>query len=296
MTESIPATRFAQVPDLELRFPPLPTTVVEVSRLLSDKVEVPDTFRLVEVVNHDPVVAASVLRRINSAYYGMRRLIADVRKAVFLLGFLEVSNIVLTAGMLRLKESLSSAEQEEIFTQVIRTSVCAAFFSQEMALFASLKSQPTAFSAGLLHSIGRLVLLYNKPHDYEALWWTRDDGFAPSIESETLIFGVDHARLGAQATQKWNLPDAIVEVVSHYNSPEEIQDVDVRLLAVAVAMSVSAAERVCLSGRKAPTGVADEALIAAFAKETGIAPAAVVERLESLRAKTPGLLDAMMQE
>ena len=99
---SVPATRFQQEPNLEIRFPPLSRTVSEVSAVV-DMAESPDTRRLAEIVHADPVTAALVLRRINSAYYGLRRRFSNVQQAVALLGFLEVCDIVLTAGMLKLR-------------------------------------------------------------------------------------------------------------------------------------------------------------------------------------------------
>ncbi len=289
----IPATRFEHAPNLEMRFPPLPRTVAEVSNLIAEQLDVPDTHRLVEIVNTDPLVSASVLRRINSAYYGMRRRIGDIRKAIFLLGFLEVCNIVLTAGMMKLKEVVHSAEQEKIFEQIMRLSLGAAFFGQEIAMRLQLPGKASAFTVGLLHAVGRLVLLYNKPNDYEALWWTNEDGFAPTPAAEQLIFGTDHAQLGALALERWHLPDDIVTVVRSYRTPGQIRDDQLQPLALALLVSISATEHLYKinAGRQSfePT-----AQMAALAKSARIPVADLVEFIESISPQAVTYVEEML--
>ncbi len=231
MSPQIPATRFDRSPILEIKFPPLPKTVAEVSHLLSEQTQVPDTSRLVEIVNEDPVVAVSVLRRINSAYYGMRRRVGDIQKSVFLLGFLEVCNIVLTAGMMKLKDVLHTEEQTHIFDRIIHMSIGTAHYAQELGLFLQLPNRSKAYTSGLLHAVGRLILLYNKPHDYEALWCTSTDGFAPTVEDERLIFGTDHAHLGGLAAERWHLPTDLAAVIAFHGNARSIDDPDLRDLA-----------------------------------------------------------------
>ena len=243
-----PATRFENTPNVEMRFPPMPRTVAEVSHLLSEQSDVPDTPRLVEIVNQDPVMAASVLRRINSAYYGMRRRIGDIRKGVFLLGFLEVCNIVMTAAMIQLRDVLQTAEQEHIFDSIMDISTGAAHYAQEVAILVNLPHKSLAFSAGLLHSVGRLVLLYNKPDDYEALWYTSPDGLPPNDEDEQTIFGTDHAKLGALAANQWQLPEEIEEAIRYYQTPARASNAAAQDLARAVQVGAEAVRQLDLEG------------------------------------------------
>lgn len=242
----IPATRLERTPNFDMRFPPLPKTVTEVSNLIAQKADVPDTPQLVRIVNADPVVAASVLRRINSAFYGVRRRVGDIQKAVFLLGFDEVCDIVLTAGLMKLRDVLNSDEQTRIFEQIMRMSVGSAAYARKLAAFLALEQQTSAFTVGLLHTVGRLVLLYNRPDDYEALWCTNDHGFAPTVTSEQIIFGTDHAELGAMAADSWHLPEFVIRVIRFYLTPGHLEDLDLRTLALSLSISVTATERLCM--------------------------------------------------
>ena len=239
-------------PDFDLKFPPLPKTVAEVSILLAEQGDVPDTPRLVALTHADPVVATGVLRRINSAYYGMSREVTAVRQAVFLLGFQEVCNLVLTAAMLELREILASGEQRDIFHQIIRESLAAAFYAQELALHWDVPCRNMAFTVGLLHNVGRLVLLYNSPDEYEALWQTTETGGAPSAEEERCIFGLDHVSLATQACERWNLPPSIGTLLGAYRAPAALEDEALQPLARILAVSVPAAETLCRLGPSAP--------------------------------------------
>lgn len=234
---------------MDIVFPPLPCTIVEVADLLAQAGGEPDTPALIEVVQGDPIVATSVLRRVNSAYYSLRRPTADIEKAVMFLGFGEVCNLVLAAGVMKLQDLLND-EQQVIFDYVVRESLGTAFFAQEVARFVEMPNRGMAFSAGLLHNIGRLVLLYNRPEDYEALWYTQDEGSAPEAATERIIFGTDHMELGTLASLEWNLPNTITAVIQNYADPTTLPEGEDILLAWVVAAGVAAGARV-LAGEAA---------------------------------------------
>lgn len=289
-----PATRFERTPDLEMRFPPLPRTLAEVSKLLAERADAPNTHRLGEIVNTDPMIAASVLRRINSAYYGIRRRISDIQRAVFLLGFVDVCNIVLTAGMLKLRDVIHTDEQNAIFERIMRMSIGAACYTQEIARFLELPLQNTAFTAGLLHTAGRLVLLYNKPFDYEALWWTREDGAAPTAEEEQLIFGTDHTVLGAMAACHWQLPEEVAATIRGYLAPHQLEEAALVSLAKTLAVAAAAAEQLYLSGGE-EEAFEPSALLYDLASAEGVSPDALIAFIESLQDKTYAFIEGMAQ-
>lgn len=229
-------------PDFKIRFPPLPRTVSEVTKLLAESSEIPDTPKLVEIVNSDPVIGAFILRRINSAYYGMRSRVADIEKACFLLGFEEVCDIVLTAGMMKLADIFNTKSQIEIFDTIMEMSLGAAEYNKRLASHFQIPRRDFAFTVGLLHTLGRLVLLYNRPSDYEALWNTTDAGRPPSATSEQIIFGTDHGELSAQAGADWHLPEEAVTVIRHYETPGHISEQASRNLALSLSVAASATE------------------------------------------------------
>lgn len=267
----------------EFRFPPLPRTVAEVSTLLAERSEIPDTPRLVEITHHDPIVGARVLRKINSAYYGMARQISKVRQAIFLLGFEEVCNIVLTAGMLQLKEVLQTRAQRDLFEAIMKESLGAAYYTRMLALHGNLEEKDTAFTVGLMQGIGRLVMLYNAPEACEELW--REGGADP--ERERGHFGFDHAVMAAHACRHWGLPDLVGDVLGAVEDPYRLGDRDTRLLALTLRVALDTVR--VLDREEPPEGPALAALAGALEME----PAVMADLLASHRKRALRYIEVM---
>lgn len=295
-TTMTPATRLNVSDSLDINFPPLPRTVAEVSQLLDLQTDSPDTPRLVQIVHRDPIMATAVLRRINSAFYGTRTQIYDIRRAVFLLGFEEVCDIVVASAVIRLKEIVGTGEQARIYDQILRVSLGSASFAKCIADFLELPHQARAFTTGLMHSIGRLILLYNRPDDYEALWFTNDRGAIPSTTSEQIIFGIDHTELGAEAARYWHLPDFIGETIRYYLVPGRLKNADLRLMAMTVSAAAAAAEQFCIAPDAAQNVFQPNAAFFALAKMTGTNSADLIDFVETTCKEAGQYVTTMMSD
>lgn len=292
----IPATRLDLSAEMEIEFPPLPRTVAEVSRLLAERTDVPDTPRLVQTVHCDPVVATAVLRRINSAYYGTSRQIYDIRRAVLLLGFDEVCDIIVASAMVKLREVLDEGEQEEMYDQILRLSLGTAMFAKCIANYLEIAHRERAFTTGLMHSIGRLILLYNRPADYEALWFTNDRGMIPSTTSEQIIFGIDHTELGARAAEVWHLPDFIADTIRYYLVPGRLKEPDLRVMAMTVSAAAAAAEQFCLKRTECQSVFQPNAAFFALAKMTETPSAELIDFVETTCSDASTYVASMLNE
>lgn len=269
--------------------------------MLAEQQDAPDTPRLAGIVGADPIITNFVLRRINSAHYGLRRTVDNVRMAVMLLGFIEVCNITLTAGLMRLKEIAKTEEQEEIFQEIMRVSIGAAYFAQELAQHLDLPLKNRAFTVGLQHAMGRLVLLYNRPEDYEALWFTTTDGFGPDPESEVTIFGIDHAGLGAMAAEEWELPEFIIQVIRFYLKPISLRNERLQTLALTLNVAASATMQFLrhskLQGES--TGISSvfepDEVLKVLAKNNGMSASSLADFITSRREEALAYIDTMIQ-
>lgn len=291
------AVWFQNEPDLDVKFPPLPKTIAEVSALLAAEAEVPDTPRLVEIVNVDPIVATSVLRRVNSAFYGVRRRVGNLRQAVFLLGFEEVCNLVLTASMQRLQDVLRSEEQKHIFDRLIETSMGTAYYANLLAEHLALPMQNVAFAAGLLHNVGRFVFLYNVPGAYEALWFTSEGGRPPRLHDERRIFGIDHGELGALAGQGWNLPEEIIQVIRFYSTPRLTEQAYLHSFVYAVAVAAAAGHQLDAYDETCEERwrFVPPTTLGALEREAGIEPPVLVDLVEAHYNEALDYVHAMAQ-
>ncbi len=246
--------------DFALRFPPLPRTVSEVSRLLAEGES--DSKALIEVISADPSLSASILRQINSVFYGLRGNVATVERAVLLLGFQTTCDVALTAGIAGLRGLLRTPEQLSAYRRLIGRSLGAAHFAQVLVEEARLgESASLAFTTGLLSTSGQFVLLYNRPDAYAAL--VRDHGGVPPAGAEREAFGADHAAVARAAAAAWNLPEAVEQVLSGYLMPGQLPE-PLRPLAWALRVSLSATDQLCLSANEegeAPLFIPPPALI-----------------------------------
>lgn len=236
-----PALRFDEPLDLRLDLPPLPVTVTQVADLVARPNDQVDAAALAEVVDGDPVVAAAVLRRINSAYYGMRRRVGSVRRAVMFLGFREVANIVLTAGLTRFGETFSTSGHTALFDRIMEMNIGAGQYARVLARLFELPVEGQAYSAGLLHTVGRLIFLYNYPDEYVALEQKRSDRALPTRLDEKQLFGADHLTVGKNAAEEWNLPPLITQVIGYYRNPNALEASEDRLVAALVGAASGAA-------------------------------------------------------
>ncbi len=230
--------------DFDLRFPPLSRTVAEISDLLNTN-GMPDTDRLINIVHMDPLVVASVLKRINSAFYGMRQHFQDIRKAILMIGFIEVCNIVLASGYIGLKKTFNSRTQTEMIDRIMRVSVGSGYFTNLISQHLRLPDKASAFTAGLLHNIGRFVLLFNLPEAYEQLFRENNDHYIPSSTNEISALGIDHSAIGALAAQYWNFPELVSTLIESYQDPGQIAQQDHRTIALVLSASSSIATQLC---------------------------------------------------
>ncbi|WP_251953403.1 HDOD domain-containing protein [Salinibacter ruber] len=223
--------------DLDLRVPPFPRTLPRVLELLHEP-GFTDPEDLTEIVQHDPAATARLLKQINSAYYGLRRSISDVGRAIRMMGTTTAAGSVVSLGMLRMDE-LADGPVEACFHRFIRHSEATGFLASSLLRPQSPDGGPApdagsgvtqgrGFAEGLLHDFGKLVLFYNYPEKAAALY--EEKRFAEHLQEtdarklERFVFGCDHCQAGAYAALELNFPSALVEVVRRHHDPENTPD------------------------------------------------------------------------
>lgn len=175
--------------------------------------------RVGEIISLDLGMTAKILQMVNSAFFGLRRRVSNPGDAAMFLGIDTIMSLVLAI---------------HVFSQFNETSVQGfspqALWAQGMAAGQSAKrivkaeGQDTkmseaAFTAGLLHDVGKVVLATSLPEWYgEAFRLEREEHF-PFIEAELQVLGATHAEVGAYLLGLWGLPDAVVEAVAYHHRP-----------------------------------------------------------------------------
>ncbi|MFQ5572197.1 MAG: HDOD domain-containing protein [Rhodothermales bacterium] len=232
---------------MNFQLPPLPNTLAEILQILKGT-PAADQKRLVTVIEKDPAIALYVLRQVNSAYYGLRRQVTQIQRAVTLLGPKRVCNLVLAIALKKSFPSMQNPTTRIVYEHIVKTSIATAAFARDLAFHLRLQVSETAFTGGLLHQMGRLVFLYNVPQQYVRIWpgakvtWPRIPVTAPSLEKEHALFNTDYLKLGTIALRKWDLPDELAGITNRLRTLDNVVEPPLRILPLIVAIGRSASE------------------------------------------------------
>ncbi len=195
--------------------PPMPSSVMRISSLLSD-LNVSQK-RIADAISLDPVISSRVLSLANSPIYALRGSITRLTDAVNVVGSVNISNILLASGVSDAfgRRILDSPAGRKIWIHSLATGLAAS----EICHFARMRGADEAFSCGLLHDVGQLILLRaDAPLYIDLIRNGEQTGDLSAIERD--VFGFDHADLGAEAALKWSLPKPICHMIRHHHIPE----------------------------------------------------------------------------
>ena len=265
-----PTTSVAAAPPpsaLDLECPFLPQTLAEAARMLAaaDDVEADAVIALAE---RDPVLLAQLLTSLNSAYYGLSRTIASPARAVMLLGPVAVVSLTAGMSMTRLRNA-STPAAAAASDRVVRHSLASAFLAQHLVGTIEPDRRPAqigeAYTAGLLHDLGKLVLLHNAPDAAAALY-----GADEAAEPEASLFGCDHAEAGAVAAERSGFPEPLVAVIRRHHDAGALAgagvDRAVGLLVRATAAASAGADALGFAAGPTPGGAGSDAAWAEVAQ------------------------------
>jgi HD-like signal output (HDOD) protein len=196
----------------------LPTLPVVLGKVL-DAVWEPETSAvdLAEHIAADQSLAARLLRLVNSAYYSFRREVTTVPDAVVLLGFIEVRNLVLTATAY---QHLNQAGTGFDAVQHWRHSLASALAAETCAKATNQDPARGHYIAGLLHDMGKIALDLVYPEQYGEVVQGAEKAGIPLHVAEAEAFSVDHAAMGGELADYWNLPKAVSGAIRNHHTPE----------------------------------------------------------------------------
>lgn len=196
------------------KVPPVAGAVMELLRSLDD--ENLDATHLARKIGHDPVLSARVLKIVNSPFYGVTGQVSSLQEAVMVLGFSSVRRLALAVSLNVSFPAHSHGEADP--RRLWRHSFCVALCGQALARLVRVDPE-SAFTAGLLHDIGRIALLSVDPAGFAAVLAARVQH--PTLEAaETAVLGFTHAEFGARLLERWHLPAILVRAVEFHHQPD----------------------------------------------------------------------------
>ena len=199
--------------------PPVPHAALKLVSLL-DLPAVSNT-EVVQALRCDNVLTAKLLRACNSPYFGLAEPVASVDQAVFILGHQQILHIVLTIAFgsaMVVPLPGYAVEASELWRHSLVTATASEMIAEE---FTDLNVElPVAFTVGLLHDIGKLVLGQTLTADLQAkIRRLIEHEHIARAEAEKIVLGTDHSEVGALLLQSWHLPDELVEAVANHHQP-----------------------------------------------------------------------------
>ena len=237
--------------------PTLPDMIQKVISLVQD--EKTSAKTLGDLISYDQSISSRLLRVSNSAYYGLPREVSTVQHAIVLLGFEQVKSLSLGIAVFSAMEGVGDStyfKQDEFWKHSVGCSLAARIICKKLG---KLNSE-TAFTASLLHDIGKLVLAKFFSREYEVvLEKAQEDGLSlVDIEEGTL--GFTHADVGKWLCNRWKLPLSITSSIGYHHKVKEVEKEYINITSI-----VHFADIIC---RSAKIGSSGNKTIPSFQEET----------------------------
>jgi len=202
-----PHALLATIDDL----PPLPAVAARVMAMADD--DKTSALELAQVLSADQALTAKLIKISNGAYYGFARRVSTVREAVLVLGFKQVRQVAVGASILN---SFKGPRRDDVFDLDLfwGHSVAVAIAAELLAKKTRASKPEDAFTAGILHDIGRLVLRQAMPDQFRAAVVMARAGECTLGEAEMHTTGYRHDELGRALGELWKFPGHLADAVA----------------------------------------------------------------------------------
>jgi HD-like signal output (HDOD) protein len=194
------ATAASRFPWSDFRIPPFPESALRVLKSVND--EDASMRQFSDLISADPALSVEVLIIANSALLAQRHRVTSILQASVLLGTHILKGVCLTVAV---RACLGKTMSNPSLRAIWRHSLACALISEQLAGTASL-DKGTAYTAGVMHEIGRFALAVVKPKEYSALLKEHCGTQQSILEKEREIFGFDHRDAGQHMISEWKLP------------------------------------------------------------------------------------------
>lgn len=197
--------------------PSLPALYTELlNELQSDD---PSISKIGETIAKDIGFTAKLLKTVNSSFFGLAQRITHPTKAVALLGLDLVQSIILASGTFERFQNIKikGFSLEQLWDHAMTTAVLSRAIAREAGR--DRKDIETAFMAGILHDVGKLLVAAHLPEQFKAIVNQIQTQEQAMADAETAVLGTTHAPIGAYLLGLWGLPDAIIEATAFHHTP-----------------------------------------------------------------------------
>lgn len=212
--------------------PVIPDVALKIISLAEDNVDL-SFHDLEEIIKIDTAITSKILKVANSALYARQTEIKSVEKAISLLGFKTIKNLVLIISATSVFKSESN---QPFFKEFWSNSVLTAFYSKELALYLSEKAvAEDVFLAGLIHKIGQVALFRENPEYYKCILQIKKDDDKELHELEYHYFNTNHKEVGSEILKEWSFPELFIDSTKEYGSTNIVSKYKKEIIIISLA-------------------------------------------------------------
>lgn len=202
-----------------LQVPPFPPVATKLLRLPSD--DLTGAAAVLPLLRADPALSAEIIRSSNSALFGLQTQVTALDQALMLLGMRKIRSLALAAIMRTYMRAVLIVDDLRLCW---RYSVACALLAERIAGSDDV-AEDTAYSAALLHDIGRLALMVAEPVEYPALLQAANEDLQQGkdvdlLQEERELLGMDRYDAGEWLARRWSLPEDLRAAAGRYPDSE----------------------------------------------------------------------------
>jgi len=178
----------------------------------------PDLSQVADIILADQVIAARVIRIINSPLYKLLHEVESVKQALIYLGPQKVFEIILTSCFLEVTDSRT--------VDGIRPQSCwehsfgVALVARNLAELSGVVKPEMAYVSGILHDVGEVILMHQRRDQFRQAIQLSLENELDLYEAERQIFGTTHCEVGALLAQQWHFPELLTQVILHHHADQ----------------------------------------------------------------------------
>ena len=193
-----------------------------VNRALADLIRSEHSYssQIAEVIRRDPSLTARLLRMVNSVYFGLSARVNNIEEAVFFLGLRQIRELSMATPVLEELEKIHKTAAQLPWSEMWRHSIGTAVMTRELLSNTNMfVDDDTDYIIGLLHNIGKVVILQAFPDEFRRITAQPARDTAQVCRLERELIGWDHAQIGGHYLERHRLSPEIVRGVAYHNDP-----------------------------------------------------------------------------
>lgn len=231
-------SRLDEILSLVKHVPPFPKVAQRVSEMLNDsEVSAAD---LAEVIQYDQVITANVLKICNAAYFGLSRKVSSLDEALVIVGNDTLKDIIITSSSARFYKGAAGEGYKLDQGELWKHSIAVGIMAKELVNYVKDVEPGSAYTAGLLHDIGKRFLSSFVADDFKKIMMKVVQDNCSFVEAEKELLGASHAELGGMIMSQWDFPKEIELAVLQHHDPDALEkDPLTAIVALANALVIS---------------------------------------------------------